>query len=125
MASGPVVLPPLSEGIVVGKIKGRCSLAIPWEVLVEPAGIGTPGTYVARVASRVYTREEIDDLSDLEERSESKSGTSGDKSKEAYANGVSRVGKEFSLQASNSNTARYCVLKILNTSRRHVGIGKT
>jgi len=68
VASGPVVLPPLSEGTVVGKIRGRCSLAIPREVVVEPAGIGTPGAYVAQVASRVYTREEIDGLSDLGKR---------------------------------------------------------
>ena len=55
VASGPVTLPPLSEGIVVGKMRGRCSLDIPQEVLVEPAGIGMPGAYVARVVSRVYT----------------------------------------------------------------------
>ena len=144
LASGPVVIPPMSEGIVVGKIRGRDSLAISREVLVEPAGIGMPGAYVARVASRVYTREELDGLSarvardvgrvytreeldglsDLGKRSERKSGTSGNESVEACANGVSRVGKGLSLQASKSNTARYCVLKILNTSRRHVGIGK-
>ena len=124
VASGPVVIPPVSEGIVVGKIRGRGSLAISREVLVEPAGIGMPGAYVARVASRVYTREEVDGLSDLGERWERKSGTSGDESEEAYANGVSRVGKGLSLQASKSNAARYCVLKILNTSQRHVGIGK-
>jgi len=124
VASEPVVLPLLSEGTVVGKMRGRCSLAIPREVLVEPAGIGMPGAYMARVASQVYTREEIDGLCDLEERSEGKSGTSGDRSEEVNANGVSRVGKELSLQASKSNAARYCVLKILNTSRQHVEIGK-
>ena len=50
--------------------------------------------------------------------------TSGDKSEEAYANRVSRVGKELSLQASKSNAARYCVIKLINTSRQHVEIGK-
>ena len=66
----------------------------------------------------------MDGLSDLEENSESKSGTSGDKSEDVNANGVSRFGKGLSLHASKSKGARYCVLKILNTSRRHVGIGK-
>ena len=66
----------------------------------------------------------MDGLSDLEENSESKSGTSGDKSEEVNAIGFSRVGKELSLQTSKSNAARYCVLKILNTSRQHVEFGK-
>ena len=39
VASGPVVVPPLSEGIVVGKMRGRCNLDIRREVLVEPEGI--------------------------------------------------------------------------------------
>ena len=124
VASGPVVIHPLSQGIVVGKMRGRSSLEVPREVLVEPVGIGTPGAYVARVSSRVYTREEIDGLRNLEERSESKSGTRGVKSEEVNANGVSSVGKELSLQASKSNAARHCVLKILNTSRQHVEIGR-
>ena len=76
VASGPVVLPPLSQRIVIGKMRGWSSLKVPREVLVEPVGIGTPDAYVARVASRVCPREETDGLSDLEERSDSKSGTS-------------------------------------------------
>jgi len=79
---------------------------------------------VTRVASRVYTREAADGLSDLGERSESKSGSCGVKSEDVNANGVSRVGKELSLLTSKSNAARYCVLKILNPSRQHVEIGK-
>ena len=63
MASGPVVLPPLSQGIV-GKMRGRSNLDVPLEVLVEPVGIGTPGAYVAQVASRIYSREEIDGSGD-------------------------------------------------------------
>ena len=90
----------------------------------KPTGIGTLGVYVARVASQLYTREGIDGLSNLGERSKSKSGTCGVKSEEVNANGVSRIGKELSLQASKSNAARYCVLKILNTSRQHVEICK-
>ena len=60
---------------------------------MEPIGIGTLGGYVARVASRVYTWEEIYGLSNLAERSESKSGSCGVKSEEVNANGVSSVGK--------------------------------
>ena len=108
----------------MGKIRGQSSIEVSRDVLVEPAGIGTPGAYVARVASRVYTQEEIHRLGDLRGRLESKSGTCGVKSEELNANGVSRVGKELSLQASESNAARYCVLKILKTSRQHVEIGK-
>ena len=53
------------------------------------------------------------------------SGTSGDKYvREVNANYVSRGSKELSLQASTSNAARYCVLKILNTSRQPLEIGK-
>ena len=123
--SGPVVLPPLSQGIFVGKIRGRNNLDIPREVLVEPVGIGRPGAYVTRVASRVYTQEKLDALGDLEERSERKTGTSRDNDDAAVnANDVSRHGKELSLQTSASNAARFSVLKILNTSRQHLDIGK-
>ena len=80
--------------------------------------------YVARDASRVYTRDEIDGLRDLKERSDSKSGTSGGKRKEIIANGVNGIGKELSLQASRGKAARHSVLKVLNTSRQHVEIGK-
>jgi len=123
VASGPVVHPPLSQGIVIGKMRGRGIHEVPREVLVDPIGIGTPGAYVARVASPVYTREEMGGLSDIEETSESKSGTCGVKSVEVNANGVSSVGKELSLQASKSNAARYGVLKILNNSRQHMKLG--
>ena len=46
---------------------------------MEPVGIGTPGAYVPRIASRVYTQEELDDLGNLEERSERKAGANRDK----------------------------------------------
>jgi hypothetical protein len=55
VASGPVVLPPLSRGIVVGKSRGRKKLDVPQEVLVEPntGGVcdssGEPGLYLGRV----------------------------------------------------------------------------
>jgi hypothetical protein len=106
----------LSQGIVVGKMRGTSNSDVPREVLVEPVGIGTPGAYVARVASRVYTQE-LDTLGDLEERSERKTGTRRDKyNGEVNVNNVSIDGKELSLQARISNAARYCVLKVLNTS---------
>jgi len=107
VATGPVVLPPLSKGLVAGKIRDRSSLEVPWEIFVEPVGIGRPGAYVTRAASRGYTREEADGLSDLGERSESKSGSCGVKSEEV-----------------NANAARYCIFKIPNPSRQHVEIGK-
>jgi hypothetical protein len=43
---------------------------------------------------------------------------------EVIVNDVSSDGKELSLQASASNAARFCVLKVLNTSRQHLEIGK-
>jgi len=125
VASGPVILPPLSQGIFVGKIRGKNNLDVPREVLVEPVGMGTPGAYVARVASGVYTRKELDALGDLEGRLERNSGSSRDNDDvEAYANDIRGYGKELSLQASASNAVMFCVLKILNTSRQHVEIGK-
>ena len=43
------------------KMRGRNDLGlyVLRDVLVEPVGLGTPGAYVARVASRVYTQEEL------------------------------------------------------------------
>jgi hypothetical protein len=67
----------------------------------------------------------VDPLGELEERLERKTGTSRDNDEaEVNANNVSSSGKELSLQASASNAARFCVLKILNTSRQHLEIGK-
>jgi hypothetical protein len=42
-----VVLPPLSQGIVVGNMRGRSNMDVPREVLMEPVRIETPGAYVA------------------------------------------------------------------------------
>ena len=47
VVSGPVVLPPLSQEIVVWKMRNRNNFGVPLEVLAEPVGIGTPGAYVA------------------------------------------------------------------------------
>jgi hypothetical protein len=125
VASGPVDLPLLSQGIVVGKMRKKGNLGVPWEVLVEPVGLGTPGAYVARVASRIYTQREIGTLGDLGERSDKKTRSSRDKSDgELNVNSVSADGRELSLHASAGNAARYCVLKILNTSQQHLEIRK-
>ena len=108
----------------MGKMNKK-NLNVPREVLVEPVGRGTPGAYVAPVASRVYTQEELVTFGDLEERSERKIGNSRDKSNgEVNVNSVSADGKELSLQASASSASRYCVLKVLNTSRQHLETGK-
>jgi hypothetical protein len=56
VASGPVVLPPLSRGTVVGKLKAMHKIYVPWEVLVHTVERGTPGAYVARVVSRSVLR---------------------------------------------------------------------
>lgn len=59
------MLPPLSEGLVIGKIEKKYSDDLPGEVLIEPLELGTPGAYVARVASWVLTAEELDKLKAL------------------------------------------------------------
>jgi len=64
-------------------------------------------------------------LGDLEERSVKKTSTSRDKGKvEVNADEVSRDGKDMLLQANARNAARYCVLKVLNTSQQHLESGK-
>jgi hypothetical protein len=55
VALGSVAIPPLSEGLVIGKIKGNYGGDLPGEVLIEPLGLGTPAAYMARVASRVLS----------------------------------------------------------------------
>jgi hypothetical protein len=57
-----VILPPHAEGLVIGKLKGYKGEKLPGEVLVEPHELGTPGAYVARVASRVLTLAELREL---------------------------------------------------------------
>jgi hypothetical protein len=52
---------------------------LPREVLIEPLGLGTPGAYIAQVASRVLTSEELGKLKGQEEecldRESKKTGT--------------------------------------------------
>jgi hypothetical protein len=54
--------PSLSEGLVIGKIAKNNGVDLPREVLIEPLELGTPGAYIARVASRVLTSEELGKL---------------------------------------------------------------
>jgi hypothetical protein len=57
-----VVLPPLSEGLVIGKIESRLGTDVSGEVLVEPRGLSTPGAFGARVLSRVLNPMELREL---------------------------------------------------------------
>jgi hypothetical protein len=59
VAHGPIVLPLLSEGLVIRKIKKYNRANLPREILVKLIGLGMPSVYVARMASRVYTQEEL------------------------------------------------------------------
>jgi hypothetical protein len=56
VAQEPIVIPPLSEGLVIGRIEKSNGVELPREVLIEPLRLGTPGAYVARVTSRVFSR---------------------------------------------------------------------
>jgi hypothetical protein len=47
VAEGSVVLPPRSEGLVIGRIEIKNWADLPGEVLIEHLGLGTPGAYVA------------------------------------------------------------------------------
>jgi hypothetical protein len=113
VALGSVVLPPLSEGLVIGKIEKPNGVDLPREVLIEPLGLGTPGAYVARVASRVLTSEELEELKDREKgclgRENRNSGTREQVDSDHRARG---------------NSARYCVLKVLNTRGQSLEVGK-
>jgi hypothetical protein len=55
VASGSVVIPPLSQAIVIGKIRRGSIRDVPREVVVEPVSVGTPGAYVARVEPSLYS----------------------------------------------------------------------
>jgi hypothetical protein len=64
-------------------------------------------------------------LQDPGERSENQTGTSAEKVNEEFdAEEISGGGRVMSLQNNVSNATRYCVLKVLNTSRQHLEIRK-
>jgi hypothetical protein len=104
----------MSEGLVIGKIDG---VKLPREILVEPLGLGTPGAYVARVASRVLTSGELEKLKGLED------GCLGGNNRKS---GTSKRDDGFSedMAACEGDTAKYCVLKVLNTRRQYLELGK-
>jgi hypothetical protein len=57
VAQEPIVIPPLSEGLVIGRIEKGNGVGLPREVLIEALRLGTPGAYVARVTNRVFLQE--------------------------------------------------------------------
>jgi hypothetical protein len=102
---------------VIGKIEKGNGVDLPHEVLIEPLGLRMPGAYVARVASRVFTPEELEGLRSLDGgylgRNDKKSGTSGNSERD---DSVMNVRKD--------NGARYCVLKVLNARGQYLELGK-
>jgi hypothetical protein len=117
VALGSAVLPPFSEGLVIGKIEKYNGVDLPREVLIEPLGLGTPGAYVARVASRVLTSEELERLKGLEEGClGQENGEKGTHEQVESDNGVRA--------ARQGNSARYCLLKVLNTRGQYLEVGK-
>jgi hypothetical protein len=114
VALGSVILPP--EGLVIGKIKGNYGGDLPGEVLIEPLGLGTPGAYMARVASLGLTSEELSELKGQKEgclnRDKAEIGTY-EQCKE-----VNRV-----INGQQDDNARYCILKVLNTRGQHLEQG--
>jgi hypothetical protein len=113
VALGSVVLPPFSEGLVMGKIKGDYGRDLPGEVLIEPLELGTPGAYVARVASRVLTSQELSELK--EQREECQNNDQGEI--DTYELDRVKTGHQ-------DDKTRYCILKILNTRGQHLELGK-
>jgi hypothetical protein len=107
----------LSEGLVKGKIEKYNGVDLQKEVLVEPLGLGTPGMYVARIASRDLTSEELKKLKGLDEcclgEENTNTGTSG------RVESSNRV-----MGDRQGNSAMYCVLKVLNTRGQHLEVGK-
>jgi hypothetical protein len=107
----------LSEGLVTGRIEKSDGVELPREMLVEPLGLGTPGAYVARVASRTFTPGELEELRSLDE------GYLGGSNRETGTSGNSeRADKVMTVRKGNG--ARYCVLKVLNTRGQYLELGK-
>jgi hypothetical protein len=109
-----VVLPPLSEGLVIGKIESRLGTDVSGEVLVEPRGLPTPGAFGARVLSRVLNPMELRELRSHEVDG---SGTQEDESTREKRAEDGRNSRQMS-------GARYCVLKVLNTRGQFLELGK-
>jgi transposase InsO family protein len=117
VAQEPIVIPPLSEGLVIGRIERSKGVELPQEVLIEPLGLGTPGAYVARVASRVLTPGELEELRSLD------GGYRGG-NKRKYGTGENSKRIDRVMTVRKGTGARYCVLKVLNTRGQYLELGK-
>jgi hypothetical protein len=101
------ILPPMSQVLVLAKLRDKRELNFPSEVLIEPCEIGISGIYVARSLSKVFTREEL-----IAQRESEIMGTSPSNVLISNEN------------MNNNNNIGYCYTKLLNTSKEHVSIGK-
>jgi hypothetical protein len=118
--------------LIIGKIVKKKYDNVPRELLVEPVEIGAPGAYVARVLSKVYTERELDELqgvgdlppkpSEIESRGHANCGN------DRNVVGLLQESRDGALSREQCDgkqeTARYCLLKMLNTSGRYFGLGK-
>jgi hypothetical protein len=112
-----VILPPHSEGLVIGKIKGYNDKELPGEVLVEPLELGTPGAYVARVMSRLLTSRNLSELKG--QRKDCRVSKIKEIGTDVNLNKVDRVKTD-----QQDGNVRYCTLKVLNTRGQHLELGK-
>jgi hypothetical protein len=110
-----VIVPPLPEGLVIGKLKGNYGVNLLGEVLIEPLGLGMLGAYMAWVASQVLMSEELGKLKGQKEdclnRANKEPGIHGQLKK------VNRV-----MTGRQANNARYCILKV--TRCQYLELGK-
>jgi hypothetical protein len=108
----------LSQGIVIGKIIKMKNVGIPQEILFEPIELGTPGAYVASVASNVYSRAELDGLWGKGQKHPELSPVYTTTEESQRAEGI------MSIREDSSDTTRYCLLKVLNTRGQLLELGK-
>jgi hypothetical protein len=99
----------------MGKLKGNYGRDLSGEVLIEPLELGSPGAYVARVASRVLTSEELSELKGHREECQN-----SDKGK------IGTYGQceDDRVKTGQQDKARYCILKVLNTRGQYLELGK-
>jgi hypothetical protein len=101
----------------MGKIENNNGVNLAEEVLIELLGLGTPGAYVARVVSRVLTSDELAEMKGIE------TGHTGRRNINTTTRNQYRNNQGFKTNRQN-NTTRYCILKVLNTRRQHLELGK-
>jgi hypothetical protein len=130
VASGLVLLPPRSRGVVMGRIvRHSDNMKLPQAILIEPVPINNPGVYVARAVSEVYKRNGLGFVTmrglpqgEVEREiigSVVDVTTSLD---EAVQAGTQRAQRDKE-NVENSDP-RYCLMEIINTSVDTVEIGK-